>query len=118
MVVGDPLGEAVTDDLSKFGARKAGLLIQAAMEGDEEALRDAPDSLRELFREAETLPEWLNYSDLAPAVRMFHRNTQSILAAFVAGVLIEGFTTNIAQSFFITGRVRDQGTRRLGSGSV
>ena len=75
---------------------------------------DAPDSLRELFREAETSPEWLNYADLAPAVRMFHRNTQTILAAFVAGVLIEGFTTNVAQSFFITGRVRDQGTRRLG----
>ena len=37
-----------------------------------------------------------------------------ILAAFVAGVLIEGFTTNIAKSFFITGRVRDQGVRRLG----
>ncbi len=61
------------------------------MEGDEEALRDAPDSLRELFREAETSPEWLNYADLAPAVRMFHRNTQTILAAFVAGVLIEGW---------------------------
>ena len=37
-----------------------------------------------------------------------------ILAAFVPGVLIEGFTTNIAKSFFITGRVRDQGVRRLG----
>ncbi len=111
---GDPLGTAVTDDLSKFDPRKSGQLIQAAMEGNEEALRDAPDSLRELFRESEKLPEWLNYSDLAPAVRMFHRNTRTILAAFVAGVLIEGFTTNIAQSFFITGRVRDQGTRRLG----
>ena len=48
------------------------------------------------------------------AVRMFYRNSQVILAAFVAGVLIEGFTTNIAKSFFITGRVRDQGVRRLG----
>ena len=37
-----------------------------------------------------------------------------VLAAFVAGVLIEGFTTNIAKSFHITGRVRDQGVRRLG----
>ena len=113
-LVGDPLGTAVTDDLSKFGPRESGQLIQAAMEGDEEGLRDAPDSLREIFRDAETLPEWLDYSDLAPAVRMFHRNTRTILAAFVAGVLIEGFTTNIAQSFFVTGRVRDQGTRRLG----
>ena len=45
---------------------------------------------------------------------MFYRNSQIVLAAFVAGVLIEGFTTNIAKSFFITGRVRDQGIRRLG----
>ena len=36
-----------------------------------------------------------------------------ILGAFVGGVLIEGFMTNISKSFFITGRVRDQGIRRL-----
>ena len=45
---------------------------------------------------------------------MFNRNSGVILAAFVTGVLVEGFTTNIAKSFFITGRVRDQGIRRLG----
>ena len=32
----------------------------------------------------------------------------------MAGVLIEGFTTNIAKSFMLTGRVRDRGVRRLG----
>ena len=82
--------------------------------GSGDALRDAPASLREFFGEAEALPEWLDYSAFAPGVRMFHRNSQVVLAAFVAGVLIEGFTTNIAKSFFITGRVRDQGVRRLG----
>ena len=80
----------------------------------EEALRDAPDSLRRFFKDAETPPEWLDYAAFAPGVRMFHRNSQVILGAFVAGVLIEDFTTNIAKSFFITGRVRDQGVRRLG----
>ena len=113
--VGDPLGEEMTDDLSKFKPEEASILIQNAMDNEgEEALRDAPASLRKFFKEAEALPEWLDYSTFAPAVRMFHRNSQVILAAFVAGVLIEGFTTNIAKSFFITGRVRDQGVRRLG----
>ena len=83
-------------------------------EEGEEALRDAPDSMRRFFKEAETPPEWLDYSSFAPSVRMFYRNSQIVLAAFVAGVLIEGFTTNIAKAFFITGRVRDQGIRRLG----
>ena len=113
--IGDPLGEEMTDDLSKFNPEEASILIQNAMDNEgEEALREAPASLRTFFKEAETLPEWLDYSAFAPGVRMFHRNSQVILAAFVAGVLIEGFITNIAKSFFITGRVRDQGVRRLG----
>ena len=113
--VGDPLGEEMTDDLLKFKPEEASILIQNAMDNEgEEALREAPASLQKLFKEAETLPEWLDYSAFAPGVRMFHRNSQVILAAFVAGVLIEGFITNIAMSFFITGRLRDQGIRRLG----
>ena len=116
-VIGDPLAEAMTEDLAEFSAEESTRLIQAAM--DEEGweggvLANAPDSLRKFFKEVETTPEWLNYSAFAPGVRMFHRNSQIVLAAFVAGVLIEGFTTNIAKSFFVTGRVRDQGVRRLG----
>ncbi len=114
-LIGDPLGEEMAVDLEAFSASESERLIQAAMnEEGEEALKDAPDSLRRFFKEAETPPEWLDYSAFAPSVRMFYRNSQIVLAAFVAGVLIEGFTTNIAKSFFITGRVRDQGIRRLG----
>ena len=114
-LVGDPLAEKMVDDLEELGPSKSWRLIEAAMqEEDEDALRDAPASLREFFDYSATPPAWLDYSEFAPAVRMFHRNSGVILAAFVAGVLIEGFTTNIAKSFFITGRVRDQGVRRLG----
>ena len=114
-LIGDPLGEAMTEDLAELGEAESGRLIRAAMnEEGEEALRHAPASLRAFFKDAATPPEWLDYSAFAPGVRMFHRNSQVILGAFVAGVLIEGFTTNIAKSFFITGRVRDQGVRRLG----
>ena len=113
--IGDPLAEAMTADLAELGEEASTRLIQAAMENEgEKALRNAPASLRKFFKEAETPPEWLNYAAFAPGVRMFHRHSSVILAAFVAGVLIEGFTTNIAKSFFITGRVRDQGVRRLG----
>ena len=113
--IGDPLGEAMAEDLKECGPEDSRRFITAAMNREgEEALRNAPASLREFFRDAETPPEWLDYSAFAPGVRMFHRNSSVILAAFIAGVLIEGFTTNIAKSFHITGRVRDQGVRRLG----
>ena len=114
-LIGDPLGEAMMEDLAEFTPQESGRLMEAAMNREgEEALRDAPASLGKFFSDAETPPEWLDYAAFAPGVRMFYRNSQVILAAFVAGVLIEGFTTNIAKSFFITGRVRDQGVRRLG----
>ena len=112
----DPLAAAMTEDLAELGSDESSRLIQTAMENPGEgALEDsAPASFREFFKQVETPPEWLNYPAFAPSVRMFHRNSGVILAAFVAGVLVEGFTTNIAKSFFITGRVRDQGIRRLG----
>ena len=113
--IGDPLADALAEDLAEINSGETSRLIQAAMDNEgEEALRDAPASLRAFFRETETPPEWLDYAAFAPGVRMFHRNSELVLAAFVAGVLIEGFATNIAKSFFITGRVRDQGIRRLG----
>ena len=114
-LLGDPLAEQMTRDLEELEPQEQLRLIRAAMDEEgEEALRDAPASLLELFKEAETLPEWLDFSTFTLAIRMFHRNSQLILAALVAGVLIEGFTTNIAKSFLITGRVGDQGVRRLG----
>lgn len=114
-LIGDPLGDAMMEDLGQLPAEESSRLIEAAMqqEGDS-ALKDAPASLLEFFRDAEEIPEWVNFEDFAPGVRMFHRNSPMVLAAFVAGTLIEGFATNISKSFFITGRVRDQGIRRLG----
>ncbi len=45
--LGDPLAEAMTEDLAALGERESARLIQAAMENEgEEALRDAPASLR------------------------------------------------------------------------
>ena len=113
--IGDPIAEAMVEDLAELGKSESMRIIETAMNDESgETLKGLPASVQEFFQEAATPPEWLKYWAFAPGVRMFHRNSQLILAAFVTGVLIEGFTTNIAKSFFITGRVRDQGVRRLG----
>ena len=112
-LIGDPLAEELADDLFLLSPEEQGRLIEAGMNRDEEALKGAPASLRRFFEDAETPPDWLDFSAFEPGVRMFQRNSKLVLVGFVAGVLIEGFTTTIAKSFFITGRVRDQGIRRL-----
>lgn len=111
--IGDPLAEALVEDLRDFPRADAHLAIQAGMDGDVERLAGAPDSVREFFADATAPPPWLTYRAFNPGIRMFHRNSDLILAAMVGGVLVEGFSSNIAKSFYITGRLRDQGVRRL-----
>ncbi len=113
-MVGDPVADAAIEELASLDRAEATLFIKSLMDQeDEEAFRDAPPALRALFDEMESPPDWVDLAAFTPGVRMFHRNSKLVLGAFVGGVLVEGFSTNISKSFFITGRVRDQGVRRL-----
>ncbi|MCY4111041.1 MAG: oxygenase MpaB family protein [Chloroflexi bacterium] len=112
--IGDPEADAMMAELAPLGQAKLGRFIQIGMDGrDERALREAPAALREFFQSCENVPDWVDLEEFTPGVRMFHRNSQLVLGAMVGGTLVEGFSTNIAKSFFITGRLRDQGVRRL-----
>ena len=90
--------------------------IRAGILQKEDFLTGAPDSLREFFHKVDnTNPPWLYYESFRPATRAVYKNASLVLAAFVAGALVEGFTTMIAKSFRITGRVGSKNTkRRLG----
>ena len=113
-VIGDPIADAAVEALFSLKRTESGRLISAYVDNvDGEPLPSALSAVRALFDHATTPPDWLDLPTLAPAVRMFHRNTKMMLAGMLAGVLVEGFSTNISESFFITGRLRDQGVRRL-----
>ena len=110
-LVGDPLVDAAVADLATLPRTRSALFIEAGMNQDEDILRDAPESLRNVF--AEPAPPWLDHNAFDPGVRAFHRNVVEIFAAFVAGTLIDGFSTLISESFVQTGRIFDNGVRRL-----
>ncbi len=113
-LIGDPLADGMMEDLSGVSRQEQALLFQAVMhERDWDSLADAPASARAFFEHTEAVPDWVDFDSFIPGIRMFHRNSHLILGAFVGGTLVEGFATNISKSFFITGRVRDQGVRRL-----
>ena len=111
---GDPLADELMEQLSSLTRAESNRFISAALDDPEaSALRDAPPAVGALIEELETPPDWLDTSAFAPGIRLFHRNSYAGLAAMLGGVLVEGFSTNISKSFFITGRLRDQGVRRL-----
>ena len=113
-VIGDPDADALMDALNLLAPSEQRRLIQAAMNDVyDPILDDAPSAARDFFHKLAEPPDWYDPDAFAPGVRMFHRNSRLVLAGMVGAVLIEGFTTNISKSFFITGRLRDQGVRRL-----
>ncbi len=112
-LIGDPDADALMEALAPLEPEQAHRFLQAGMDREAEGLRDAPPLVRSFFQALERPPEWVDPDAFAPGIRMFHRNSNLVLAGMLAGVLVEGFSTNIAKSFFITGRLRDQGVRRL-----
>ncbi len=113
-MIGDPLADTMIEDLESLGKEESERLIRLGMHDHEgDALHGAPASVREFFSHCVEPPDWLDLPSLLPGCQMFWRNGRLVLAGMVGGVLVEGFSTNIAKSFFLTGRLRDQGVRRL-----
>ena len=112
--IGDPLMDAIVEELASLPQAQASKLIRAGMQQDEVALRNAPRALRDFFIDSPPPdPPWLDHDAFTPGVRAFHDNAVAIFSAFVAGVLIDGFSTLISKSFVQTGRVFDEGVRPL-----
>ena len=112
--IGDPLADAAVEALSAMKRSEASRIVAAYMSPlDGKDRPDAPPAVHALFDEVLTPPDWLDLPALTAGIHMFHRNRKMVIAGMLAGVLVEGFSTNISESFFITGRLRDQGVRRL-----
>lgn len=113
-VIGDDALDPVLAELSDLRSVDLHRFVAAGIESNEKELSEAPQILRDFFSDIEHPPAWHDNDSCSVGIRAFHANTQYILAAFVTGVLIEGFTTLIAKSFNTTGRViRGPGDRRL-----
>ncbi len=108
--IGDPELDPMMQELaSSMDPGELHRFIGAGIEQREEVLREAPQALRDFFKNLED-PPWLDYEAFRPGIRAFHANVDIMLTAFVTVVLVEGFSTLIAKSFRITGRVAS--TRR------
>ena len=114
-MIGDEDLDPVMDDLSGMPPGEMHKYIHAGLHQEEDAFRKAPESLQRYFREVDSkVPEWVEFDAYRPAVVGFHKNMPEILVAFVTAALLEGFTTLISKSFYLTGRVHSpEATRRF-----
>jgi hypothetical protein len=112
-LVGDPDADALIEYLAQLPPAEGQEWIRAGIETGPRGLAGAPDEVREFFEKVEAVPEWFDADRVNAGCAAFHRHSEMFLGAFVAGVLVEGFASLISKSFCITGRVIDQGVRRL-----
>ena len=112
--VGDPQADAVAAYLDGLPRAESVEIIRQAMESpeDDHLLRQHPP-VRDFILSIDQTPDWVDPDAFHAAYGLFHRNSHLVLAGMLGGVLVEGFSTNISRSFFITGRLRDSGVRRL-----
>ena len=111
--IGDPDADPVVDLLFSMQGNERNRLVQGWMNLDETVMRDAPEPVQNFFEKLGDVPKWFDPSLARAGIRGFHANLDLLLQAFVAAVLVEGFTTYISKPFVITGRLREQGVRRL-----
>ena len=110
---GDPIADEMTEVLAEMPSGRRQALYRGCMDNDPEALKAAPEAVRRFFEEVSEPPEWFHPDRTRAGIRAFHANADLVLQAFAAGVLIEGFGTNVSKSFVITGALREQGVARL-----
>ena len=103
--IGDPVLDPIMEELASLSPAILHHFIWAGIEQQHDVLRKAPQVLRDFFQALDEPPPWLDHDAFRPGVRAFHANVDLMLIAFVTGVLVEGFSTLIAKSFNLTGRV-------------
>ena len=110
--IGDPALDPIMEELSSLSPGVLHHFIWAGIEQHDDVLLKAPQILRDFFQALDDPPPWLDHDAFRPGIRAFHANVDLMLVAFVTGVLVEGFSTLIAKSFNMTGRV-SRTSRRL-----
>ena len=113
-IIGDPQLDPVMEEIADLSPPALHRFIHAGIEQQQDQLKRAPKVMRDFFEEIEQPPVWFDYKACDAGIRAFYANANFVLVAFVAGVLIEGFSSLIATSFNITSRtVTGPGDRRL-----
>lgn len=115
--VADARLDPVMEELHSLPPPALRMYIRAGTGQQADVLKSAPQVLRDFFDQVDhDVPSWVGLDSFWPGTRAFFANMGNMLIAYAIGSVVEGFSTLVSRSFFITGRVTGLGTgeeRRL-----
>ena len=113
VTIADPVADAAVAALAAFDQAKVHRLIQAGMDADEAAFREAPQALQDFFDEIGTPPAWFDPEATHAGCRAFHQYSDLFIPAFFV-VTLQNAASLISKAFHLTGRVTtEHGLRRI-----
>ncbi len=111
--IGDPDADAVIDELADVPPGKIDEFVRVLLESDRRKGDSAPRALREFVDRSVSLPQWYRSVPVQPGSRGFFRQSDLFMTAFGTSTIVRGFSTTIALSFFMTGKVLAAARARL-----
>lgn len=119
MWVGDPLADAFVADFAGLGHGRAMRMLRTACREGIAAVPDAPESLRALFAQLESVPDWVDTAAIDRDSRFTSRYSRASGIVLGAASLVSGYANSAAsRPLELTGRyVEDAGARTIEVGS-
>ncbi|MDT0201218.1 oxygenase MpaB family protein [Nocardioides sp. AE5] len=116
---GDELADAFVADFAEIGHGKAMKMLRTACRKGIDAVPNAPQSLRDLFAELDTIPAWLDLDWIDDHTRHLPRYTRQAGITLGAASLVSGYANSAAsRPLELTGRyVENAGMRTIEVGS-
>lgn len=112
---GDPLADAFTADCVAMGRAKGMRMLDDILNQRKtiDEIEDAPDSLRALIEQVETVPFWVDFDQIDAGAAAYSRYAREAGIALGTASLVSGYhNAAAARPLFVTGRFADQAKLR------
>lgn len=114
LTIGDPLADRALDALYRLGAGRGQALLDRALDHGIETVSEAPDALRELFRQLDHVPAWVDWRRLRRGAAAYQRTGITGGLVLSALSLMNGYHSAAAvKPLVFTGQLDKMARRRL-----
>lgn len=114
LTIGDPLADAVLESFKELPPGEGQRMLDTALEHGIDRVPDAPDSLRALFEQLDTVPAWVDWKRLRRGALVYQRTGLAGALVLSALSLMNGYHSAAAiQPLVFTGQLDKMARRRL-----